>query len=129
MHEGLYESLLTRRLQALIDAVDGLDATTGAVDDADQPEVLSRHVREAVHRALSTERTAEGRRGIVNRVLRGLGADEGDMVDAPAQLLSGQAGGSWRRHTPRHPPLDAACRRRPVDQRAWRALSGRRTTS
>ena len=27
MHEGLYESLLTRRLQALIDAVEGLDAT------------------------------------------------------------------------------------------------------
>src|SRR4051812_23761392 len=88
VHEGLYESLLTRRLQALIDGVDDLDAATGAVDDADQPEVLSRHVREAVHRALSTERTAEGRRGIVNRVLCELGADEGDMVDAPAQLLS-----------------------------------------
>ena len=41
MHEGLYESLLTRRLQALIDAVEGLDASTGAIDDADQPEVLS----------------------------------------------------------------------------------------
>ena len=58
MHEGLYESLLTRRLQALIDAVEGLDASTGAIDDADQPEVLSRHVREAVHRALSMEHTA-----------------------------------------------------------------------
>jgi hypothetical protein len=88
VHEGLYESLLTRRLQALINAVEGLDAYTGAIDDADQPEVLSRHVRQAVHRALSMERTAEGRRSIVNRVLRELGACDDEMLDAPTQLLS-----------------------------------------
>jgi len=88
--EGLYESLLTTRLQAMLGEVtsSGLSPNTELVDAADQPEVLARHIRDAVTRALAAESNADRRRDMVNAVLRQLGANEDQLTVAPRQLLS-----------------------------------------
>ena len=113
MLEGLYESLLTRRLQAMLDEVTGLTSATESVDNAEQPEVLARHVRDAVLRALSAESNAERRREMVNALLQQLGAVDDQLVVAPSQLLSlvsAAAPGSLLRNTnrPATPLSDAA---------------------
>lgn len=88
MLEGLYESLVTRRLRQALDGLDVLMPVTGTVDEADEPEVLSRHVRAAVLRALEGERDPDRRREMVNRILEDLTAHEDILVEAPSQLLS-----------------------------------------
>ena len=113
--EGLYESLVTKRLQAMLDEVtaSGLTSKTELVDAAEQPEVLARHIRDAVVRALYAESKADRRRDIVNALLRQLGADEDQLAVEPSQLLSLVATaspGSPARHTnrPATPLSDAA---------------------
>jgi len=66
--EGLYESLLTKKLQALVqDATgSGLSARTEPVDAAEQPHLLARHIRDAVVAALSAESNPGRRRDLVN---------------------------------------------------------------
>jgi superfamily II DNA or RNA helicase/HKD family nuclease len=86
--EGLYESLLTTKLQAMLDEVTGLTSATESVDNAEQPEVLARHVRDAVLRALSAETNTDRRLEMVNAVLQRVGADEDQLTVAPSQLLS-----------------------------------------
>ena len=90
MLEGLYESLLTKRLQAMLDEVtgSGLTPNTELVDAAEQPDVLARHIRDAVVRALSSESSADRRREMVNELLQQLGADEDQLTVSPSQLLS-----------------------------------------
>ena len=88
MLEGLYESLLTTRLQTMLDEVTGLTSDTESVDNAEQPEVLARHVRDAVLRALNAETNTDRRLEMVNAVLHRLGADEDQLTVAPIQLLS-----------------------------------------
>lgn len=88
MLEGLYESLLTTKLQAMLDEVTGLTSATESVDNAEQPEVLARHVRDAVLRALSAETNTDRRLEMVNAVLQRLGADDDQLTVAPSQLLS-----------------------------------------
>ena len=90
MLEGLYESLLTTRLQAMLDEVTGsqLTSTTEPVDAAEQPAVLARHIRDAVVRALTAESNADRRRDIVNGLLQQLGAREDQLAVLPTQLLS-----------------------------------------
>ena len=86
--EGLYESLLTRHLRERLAHLADLTPDFGSVDPADEPEVLSRHIRSAVLRALEGERNRDRRREIVNRILGDLHAHEDQLVDAPRQLLS-----------------------------------------
>lgn len=88
MLEGLYESLVTRRMRQALDGLDVLMPVTGTVDEADEPEVLSRHVRAAVLRALEGERDPDRRREMVNRILEDLTAHEDILLEAPSQLLS-----------------------------------------
>ena len=80
--EGVYESLITAHLQKRLDEAGDIDAPRAAVADADEPEVLSRHVAQAVARVLRSERNPELRVGLVNRVLGVLGSDEDAVVDA-----------------------------------------------
>jgi hypothetical protein len=65
--EGLYESLLTTRLQAQIDEAtrSGLTPRTELVDAAEQTEVFARHIRDAAVRALAAESNADRRRDIL----------------------------------------------------------------
>ena len=71
-----------------LDDLDVLTPLTGRVDEADEPEVLSRHVRAAVLRALHGETDPDRRRELVNRILEDLKAHEDILVEAPSQLLS-----------------------------------------
>lgn len=90
MLEGLYESLVTRRLQALIDEATGtgLTSSTGLVDIVEQPDILARHLRKAAVRALTAESSAVRRTELVNALLRQLGAPDDQLAVSPTQLLS-----------------------------------------
>jgi superfamily II DNA or RNA helicase/HKD family nuclease len=88
--EGLYESLLTTRLQAQVDeaAGSGLTPRTELVDAAEQPGVFARHIRDAAARALAAESNPQRRREMVNALLVQLGADDDQLAVSPSQLLS-----------------------------------------
>lgn len=83
--EGLYDELVTRSLQQHLAAVRGLHPQFKAVDEADQPEVLARHVKEVVERQLRMLRSDGDRLAFLQRVLDAVG-DDGAAVDA-AELL------------------------------------------
>ena len=115
MLEGLYESLLTKKLQALIDEAtgSGLTSNTGLVDSAEQPYVFARHIRDATVRALVAESSADRRLDLVNALLEQLGAPDDQLAASPTQLLSlvaPAAPGSPMRNTnrPATPLSDAA---------------------
>ena len=86
--EGLYESLITTHLQRRLDDAGAIAAPHAVVADADEPDVLSRHVAQAVARVLRGERRPEVRVNLVNRVLDVLGSSEDAIVQASRQLLS-----------------------------------------
>lgn len=90
MLEGLYESLLTKKLQAQIDEAtgSGLSPETGPVDAAEQPDVFARHIRDAAVRALAAESNVDRRRDLVNALLDQLGAHDDQLAASPRQLLS-----------------------------------------
>lgn len=113
LSEGLYESLVTRRLRDRLAAQPLLVPEIAAIDPADQPAVLARHVHDAVQRVLAGERSTERRVELVNRILDDLGAIEDGSDEDPQQLWSLTApGGPGRdqRSTsrPRTPLSDAA---------------------
>src|SRR6476646_3015370 len=103
--EGVYESLITAQLQKRLDEAGDIDAPRVAVADADEPEVLSRHVAQAVVRVLRRERNPELRVDLVNRMLNVLGSDEDAVVDASRQLLAVSYAGD---HGTRRPTLRPA---------------------
>jgi len=88
--EGLYESLLTKKLQAQIDEAtgSGLTPKTELVDAAEQPDVFARHIRDATVRALTAESDVDRRRDMVNALLDQLGAYDDQLASTPRQLLS-----------------------------------------
>lgn len=111
--EGLYESLVTRRLRARLETQPLLMPEIAAIDPADQPAVLARHVHDVVLRALAAERSIDRRVELVNRILADLGAVEEGSEDDPQQLWSLTAPGGPGRdqrstHRPRTPLSDAA---------------------
>ena len=61
MLEGLYESLITHALERRLAGMSNLDVQRGGIDEADEPDVLARHVRDVTLRALRQEKDA-GRR-------------------------------------------------------------------
>lgn len=85
---GLYELLVTERLGDALAAVPTASVSTGAVDHADAPHVLARHVYEELHRALAAERNTERRTELVNRLLRTIGERDRSVVVPPTQLLA-----------------------------------------
>lgn len=103
--EGVYESLITAHLQKRLDEAGDVDAPRAPVADADEPEVLSRHVAQALARVLRSERNPERRVALVNQVLGMLGSDEDAVVDASRQLLAVSYGGV---HGTRRPTLRPA---------------------
>ena len=85
MAEGLYESIITEELANRLSG-SSLTAALRAVDDADLPHVLSRHVAEAVHGVLLSTRGTGERLAIVNAVLGQLDP-AADAVQTPAEQL------------------------------------------
>jgi superfamily II DNA or RNA helicase len=116
VQEGLYESLLTQRLRRELDrvqSVEQVEAVLAKIDEAEQPEVLARHVRDATHRVLAATRDPSRRVQIVNALLDQLEADDDGVLEDPRQLFSlsrppapGQVARDGTR--PRTPLSDAA---------------------
>lgn len=94
--EGLYESLITRALERRLAGI-GLDVHHTPIDEADEPTVLARHVRDVTLRALREERSAERRLALVNELVELLGATE-DSLTTARQLLSIAAPAGPGRH-------------------------------
>lgn len=82
--DGIYEALLTKNRRRALDAL-AKRTEIAAVDPADQPHVLARHVSAVVENALRSQ-TTEKRIQMLNRLL---GALQDDLVLEPVeQLLS-----------------------------------------
>jgi superfamily II DNA or RNA helicase/HKD family nuclease len=88
LREGLYESLLTSKLGRQLAANADLDPVLRAVDLAEQPEVLARHIREAAFRTLSQQRDPVKRVELVNALLGVLEQADDVASGDPSQLLS-----------------------------------------
>ena len=92
--EGLYEALLTHRLAARSARDDATRVEIGALDLAEAPRVLSRHMAALVEARLRELDDPGDRLRLCGRVLEALrasGADEDDLardaIDPPARLL------------------------------------------
>lgn len=89
--EGVYESLRTARLQTALVGLADLTPHCAPVDDVDAPEVLARHVGDAVARALASEKDGRRRLVLVNDLLARLEQVDPDIGDdrvlAPVEQL------------------------------------------
>lgn len=88
MDEGLYESLLTARSADELASVRDLVTEIRNVDQAEQPEVLARHLRDAVARRLSATPSEPLRVDLVNRLLSILEMPNDVLGDDVRQLMS-----------------------------------------
>ena len=88
MQEGLYESLLTDGLQAALADVHEMHPLVQEVDKSEQPEVLARHVRDAVLRRIAGIRDSGDRVQLVNEILRLVEREPDSVTDAPSHLLA-----------------------------------------
>jgi len=100
LNRGIYEALLTRRLQATLDALsDDLIADLGGLANAEASDRLSRHVAALVARAVSAlpegQRSADGASlarqliEVLQRLVeKDLGLSEEVLADPPAVLTS-----------------------------------------
>lgn len=104
--EGLYESLLTARLQELLDQHPGQDRILQNVDEGDEPHVLARHVSAAVERALAAEKDASRRLTLVNRLL--------DELGSSADAISGLSRQLFFLHRPSGPGIEYVVPERPA---------------
>jgi superfamily II DNA or RNA helicase/HKD family nuclease len=84
--EGIYEALHTVRLRDAI-AETGLESDYLAVEDADQPHILARHVAAVVQRVLVSVRNPEERIDKANRLIAVLG-EGAEGILPPAQQLT-----------------------------------------
>lgn len=84
--EGLYELLHTTELAANLELVPELQASVTKVDENDIPDILSRHVADAVRNAL-TEAKPEDRVALANRLLAEIQTNN-QITPGPRQLLS-----------------------------------------
>lgn len=67
MHEGLYESLLTDQLNQDLAARPDVRPQIAAVDGAEQPLTLARHLSQLIERALRTAKAADERAQLTRR--------------------------------------------------------------
>lgn len=86
VHEGLYESLITPELRDRLRATERLAAAELAVDKADEPHVIARHVAQVVQRHLESISDRGQRLASVNAVLAAL--DSREAIEPPTRLLS-----------------------------------------
>jgi len=106
---GAYESLITRRLAALV-ADSSLQPEYATVADVASPDVLARHVAGAVQRVL-TSMTPSSRRAYVNELLAVAGAAGDDEVVDVDQLVALRRPGvdaAWPSQRPVTPLSDVA---------------------
>ncbi|MGC5027576.1 DUF3427 domain-containing protein [Tsukamurella sp. DT100] len=85
MDEGIYESLHTADLRDRIKAT-GLQSDTRAVEKADQPHVLARHVASIVERAIAGEKDESERIKLANSLLAVAGDLDSPILDPATQL-------------------------------------------
>ena len=86
MHEGTYESLVTRELATQLEQHREPVRTLEHVDEADQPHVLARHVGQAVERALSETKDVVARINLVNDLLARIKEPGQGLRDSVQQL-------------------------------------------
>lgn len=99
MRDGLYESVITDALKALIEESDDVDSRVAAVDPADEVHVLTLHLAEAVARRLSSLKDPVARLNVANELLGILDAD-GGLIEPPTRELLA----TYRRPGPGTPP-------------------------
>lgn len=87
LNAGLYELLITSQLRTQLDMSREIDIEQKKVDSADEPEVLSRHVRLALQRLLESCGNPEERLAIVNGVLESIHAMDEQIPAPTSQLL------------------------------------------
>jgi superfamily II DNA or RNA helicase/HKD family nuclease len=85
--EGVYEALRTTALDAALVDLVGLTPHFAAVDAADEPHVLGRHVGRAVERALAGESDPGRRLALVNELLERLAAAGEGIRDRSEHLV------------------------------------------
>ncbi|MEU0469255.1 DUF3427 domain-containing protein [Amycolatopsis sp. NPDC006131] len=109
--DGVYEAVRTHRLNRALEAARGrFTPEFSAVDDADAPEVIARHVAETVRRVIAEESDGARRVELANRVLSQLAAEDDRLTDALQQLmaLSEVTGTGARKHIRPVTPLSQA---------------------
>lgn len=87
MKPGIYDALVTDGLLGAFKQAEGLAPELEDIDEADQPEVLARHVRDAVLRTLSATRDQSRRVALVNDLLSRLAAQTDALPEANPQRL------------------------------------------
>lgn len=85
---GLYEELVTRQVERMLARVPDLDSELATVDEAEQPQVLARHLANALATRLRQERNPERRIAIVNQLLEVIEAADENVLEGPRQLLA-----------------------------------------
>lgn len=113
MREGIYEALLTKGLARDLAPLGHLRQVVESVDEADQPHVLARHIRDSVLRSLESTKDQTQRLKLVNDLLTILDHSAEEIEGKAQQLLSlTQASGpgvtSPALTRPRTPLSDAA---------------------
>ncbi len=110
---GLYEQLMTAKLQTALGAESELRSSIAKVDTADQPHVLARHVYELTRRALENRTDPDSRIQLLN-ILVDVLEDPDSAVVAPTRQLrrlavpSGPGTAEIESIRPRTPLADAA---------------------
>ncbi|MEV8041871.1 DUF3427 domain-containing protein [Arthrobacter sp. NPDC080082] len=99
--EGLYELLNTDALGDHLSQVHELQPVFADIDDEDSPDILSRHIAEAVRRALSAAKPAD-RVALANRLLQELNTEE-RIAPGPTQLQSLHRPDTLKRRSLRRP--------------------------
>jgi superfamily II DNA or RNA helicase/HKD family nuclease len=89
VHEGLYESLLTERLQQALGARPDLHPEIDSVDDGEQPLTIARHLTPVIERSLRAAATPQDRADLVHQILAAL-LDPDAMDEALHQGESGK---------------------------------------
>ena len=89
MEEGLYESLLTERLSRALAERPDLRADIDAVDEAEQPLTIARHLTPLIERSLRAAATTQARAEIVGKVLSAL-SDPDVLVEVLHQREPGR---------------------------------------
>ncbi len=84
---GVYESLHTLGLDKRLAGLTGLTPRFSAVDPADEPEVLARHLADVVRRVLADERDSDRRVALVGELLGVIGATDDRLSERLEQLL------------------------------------------
>lgn len=88
MEPGIYESLVTAGLLARLPGDDSLTVHLERIDGADLPEVLSRHVRDAVQQRLRAVKDPAQQLSLVNDLLGSLDAVSDTVAEPARQLLA-----------------------------------------